>query len=226
MAFPTYVGSTFGQVQASSATWTLSWSNVLVAGDVVLLGAARDGSGDMTLSDAGFSSFVSQTNGSAMRGEVWYKISTGLETGVTVNVSGGERGSWHLRQYTLASSTPTASSTNGNSSTLDPPSHTAATAEDHTWIIFEMHDESTAEPTIPAGYGNVVANPMSTGSGAGIVSADQQISSSQTHDPGAFSLPTAEQWGTFTIALAAAGGAPPAAVVMVHPPVTMMGFGG
>lgn len=227
MGFATFIGSTSGDVRASSATWTLTWSNTMLAGDLILIGGARDGNANGTLADAAatYSSFASQTNGNQMRAEVWHKVSTGGETGATLTWASGERGSWQMRQYRGQSTTPTATSTNGNSSSFDPPSHSGASAIDHTWVIFAGWDVSTASVTMPSGYGNQIGNPMSTTSGAGCDSADKQVAATQTEDPPAILHATAQPWGAFTIAIPGTeeGGAP--AVGIVQPPFTMMGFG-
>ncbi len=195
----------------------------LTAGDLIVVDFATSG-GDAHNAPSGFSTlFSTHDSDSNVRSTVWYKISTGSESGITATTATSSK-SVHttLRVSGVDATTPlVASSVNGViSSSPNPTAVTATWGVDTNlylavgnWIGFGI---TVSSP--PTGYSIVRADHMEGGAGSDIDTAIYyKEATSSSDDPSAFSMSSSVEINVFTLAIqpASVGIAASKRVVMI-----------
>ncbi len=218
MAFPAIqtADNKSGSQTSNSSSWTITYPTNLVSGDLIMLFAGIDGTGNNP-SATGWTTWCQGTDSAASTGLVMYKVSDGTETGTfTLTVGASEQGSWFTRRITgwynggvpapnatdsdsLAVSTPiggSGSSANPNPLNCDPANWAT---EDTLWIACAMWDGTPTCSVFPLASNNAtLTSGGAGGAGIAICTMDDAVSSK---DPGTFTISASETWRVYTIAV-------------------------
>ena len=222
--------SSSGSAQVSSVTTTDSGAGfnsdnvnhtvslpTTSAGDLLLMFFSYDSNGDPTITDpdgtGGWTELIAQnsaTNG--VIGSVWAKVATGSD-GSSVNFVSSNAQSAAAQVYRIAANNwygdiqdgiAVASGTGGtNTTSRNPPSLTAPWGSaNNLWIAYLAGGTHTGVSSYPSGYSNGYHAYGNTGTNGASVATARLESSSETEDPGTFTVsPTNNQGIPFTIAV-------------------------
>jgi hypothetical protein len=179
------------------------------AGDLLIVLFTNDGISTVT-TPAGWSLLASERRGLAVRLSAYYKIAAGDEDGTTVNfvTSMSEEAAAQVYRITnWHGTTPPEISTaaTGINTAPDPDSLNPAgwDVEDTLWIAVAGQDQGDQSGTTdyPASYTDGVSTLSSDGSGSCRTLSARRVLAVASEDPGAFTIPVADEWVAFTIAV-------------------------
>lgn len=228
MAFPSYTGySATGDDTGDGDIAPMILPATVGAGDLFVLIAAVDSSAGITgASDNSATSGTWTTlglkNEANVSGGLFYKIANGDEDSTTVTVAHtGANESFALRLLHFAAadwhgtSAPESEAnpwTLGADTTTTPDAPASPTASwgasDNLVVTLLVCNDDPTTVTAPSGYGSVAQVSIGTTTGAHIVTAEKQITSS-SDDPGTWTITASHVKGTTLIvrgAAAASGG--------------------
>lgn len=218
MAFPT-VARIRGQSSNDTTSHDVTFSGLgtVSAGDGLLVVIGIDGDGPITW-PGGWTVLVNQASGAGggqCRLGAAYTTASGGETGITVTTD-PERAIWSVFKFATGTITPWASQpptatalAQPNTTTPDPPSHTASWgSDDNWWLAAHACDSNRSTTAFPANTTDQFGD-TTPSNGAGF--AERYDTALATWDPTAFSISTVDECAACTIAVrpAAAGGPTP-----------------
>jgi Divergent InlB B-repeat domain len=181
------------------------------AGDLLIALFTNDGSATVT-TPAGWTQLASTANGAAIRLSVYYKIAEGTEGGSTVNfvTSAAEQAAaqvyrianWHGTTPPEISTAATGVSTRPNPASLSPAGWGVA---DTLWLAVVGQDRGDQSGTTayPTYYANGISAQSSEPATTGVcrTHSARRVLAAASEDPGAFTIPVAEEWVAFNIAV-------------------------
>ena len=181
------------------------------AGDLLIALFTNDGSATVT-TPAGWTQLASTANGAAVRLSIYYKIAEGTEGGSTVNfvTSAAEQAAaqvyritnWHGTTPPEISTAATGVSTRPNPASLSPAGWGVA---DTLWLAVAGQDRGDQSGTTayPTYYTNGMSTQSSEPATTGVcrTHSARRVLAAASEDPGAFTIPVAEEWVAFTIAV-------------------------
>jgi preprotein translocase subunit YajC len=182
------------------------------AGDLlIVLFTNNDGSATVT-TPGGWNALASTANGSAVRLSIYYKIAAGTEGGTTVNfaTSANEQATaqvyritdWHGTTPPEISTAATNTNTRPDPASLDPAGWDVA---DTLWIAVAGQDRGDQSGTTayPSSYTDGISTQSSDPATTGVcrVHSARRVLAVASENPGAFTIPTSEEWVAFTIAV-------------------------
>ena len=224
-----------GVVTSNSTSWTLTYPTNIASGDLLLAFMAIDGSSTGAF-PAGWEEQSHFTQGAvSWIGAV--KSATGSETGTFSVTTSSEQGAWMILRITnwfggslwitQSPSANTGADTDSlsytilnasGSATLDPPSDNPANwdVEDTLWFAIASVDTSRTFSAYPTGYlpGSSIWDFVSGGAGGASLSVQYKRATAGSEDPGTFTISTADDNETVTLAVRPA--APAAALVLTQ----------
>lgn len=196
--FPYISERAFTRGTGDGTNHTINMPPSLVAGDLLLLICTSDEAPSHSVSgwtQVGATAFnalftISQS--------VWYKVAVGGDTATLIL---GSTNTIDAACFIIKEAgVPTATSSNGNSTNADPPSHSAPISTKHLWIVAGGWDWNTAiNITPPSGYGDYILVPGFNSTSPAMATCDKFLET-QTENPGAFTSGT-EQWVAWTISI-------------------------
>jgi hypothetical protein len=169
----------------------------------------NDGSATVT-TPGGWTQLASNASGAAVRLSVYYKIAAGTEGGTMVNfvTSAAEQAAaqvyrisdWHGTTPPEISTAATGTSTSPNPASLNPAGWDVA---DTLWLAVAGQDRGDQSGTTayPAHYTDGVSSLSSNNIGSCRIHSACRMLAAASEDPGAFTIPTSEEWVAFTIAV-------------------------
>jgi len=181
------------------------------AGDLLIVLFTNDGSTTVTTPN-GWNLLASNANGSAVRLSVYYRIAAGTEGGTTVNfvTSAAEQAAAQVYRITdwqgttppEISTAATGTNTAPNPTSLNPAGWDVA---DTLWLAVAGQDRGDQSGTTayPASYTDGISTQSSDPATIGVcrTHSARRVLAAASEDPGAFTIPVAEEWVTFTIAV-------------------------
>jgi hypothetical protein len=181
------------------------------AGDLLIVLFTNDGSATVT-TPSGWTQLASTANGSAVRLSAYYKIASGTEGGTRVNfaTSAIEQAAAQVYKITNWSGTTppeistaaTGTSTAPNPASLDPAGWDVA---DTLWLAVAGQDRGDQSGTTayPASYTDGISTQSSDPATIGVcrIHSARRVLAAASENPGAFTIPVAEEWVAFTIAV-------------------------
>jgi len=179
------------------------------AGDLLIVLFTNDGNAAVT-TPAGWNLLASDANGNSVRASVYYKIAAGTEGGTSVNfiTSRGEQAAaqvyritdWHGTTPPEISTATTDSDEAPDPASLNPVGWDVANT---LWLAVAGQDrgDQGAPTAYPASYTDGVSTVSSNGNKSCRVHSARRVLASASEDPGAFTIPVAQNWVAFTIAV-------------------------
>jgi len=181
------------------------------AGDLLIVLFINDGSATVTTPD-GWTQLASIANGAAVRLSVYYKIAAGTEGGTVVNfvTSAAEQAAaqvyritdWHGATPPEISTAATGTSTRPNPASLNPVGWDVA---DTLWLAVAGQDrgDQSGSTAYPVHYTNGMSTQSSNPATTGVcrTHSARRVLAADSEDPGAFTIPVAEEWIALTIAV-------------------------
>jgi hypothetical protein len=181
------------------------------AGDLLIVLFTNDGSAIVTTPD-GWTQLASNANGAAVRLSVYYRIAAGTEDGTVVNfvTSAAEQAAaqvcritdWHGTTAPEISTAATGISTRPNPASLNPVGWDVA---DTLWLAVAGQDrgDQSGSTAYPVHYTNGMSIQSSNPATTGVcrIHSARRVFAAALEDPGAFTIPVAEEWVAFTIAV-------------------------
>jgi len=179
------------------------------AGDLLIVFFTNDGGAGVT-TPSGWTQLASAAQGWVVRLSVYYKIATGTEGGTTVNfrTSTNEQAAaqvyritnWHGTTPPEISIAVTGTDTTPDPASLDPAGWDVA---DTLWIAVAGQDQGDQSGTTdyPASYTDGISTLSPSGRGSCRTLSARRVLAAASEDPGAFTIPVAEEWVAFTIAV-------------------------
>ena len=181
------------------------------AGDLLIVLFTNDGSNTVT-TPGGWTRLASNANGLVVRLSVYYRIAAGTEGSTTVNfvTSAPQQAaaqvygidSWHGTTPPEISTAATGVSTRPNPASLNPAGWDVANT---LWLAVAGQDRGDQSGTTayPALYTDGVSTQSSDPAMTGVcrTHSARRALAAASEDPGAFTIPVAEEWVAFTIAV-------------------------
>jgi len=181
------------------------------AGDLLIALFTNDGSSTVT-TPAGWTALASNNRGIAVRLSAYYKIAVGDEDSTTVNfvTSASQEAAaqvyritnWHGTTPPEISTAATGISTAPDPASLNPAGWDVA---DTLWIAAAGQDRGDQEGTTayPASYTDGISTQSSDPAKIGVCRtlSARRVLAAASEDPGPFTIPVAEEWVAFTIAV-------------------------
>ena len=187
----------------------VSMPSIVNTGDLLVVVFANDRDESVT-TPGGWTELASDTNGPHIRVSVYHKIAAGTEGGTAVNfiTSAAEEAAaqvyritnWHGTTPPEISVAATGSDASPDPSSLNPANWDVA---DTLWIAVAGQDRGDQTGTIayPTGYTGGTSTLSSSGTGSCRIHSARRVLAIALEDPGAFTIPSSEQWVSFTIAV-------------------------
>ncbi len=214
MAFAQVATTNFSGESANTTTHDVLTPSGNVSGDLLICILGLDSVEPVLSMPAGWVKLFEETGSGGSTLSFWYKILTSTESDFTYTTAGAETTAnaclritgWH------GTTVPEGSSTSGNSTNANPPSHTVSgwtgSAEDTLWLACYAIDGNNQATGYPTSFtGDNFTDYSGHAAGPAIAYCTREISA-DTQDPGTFTN-AAEQWAAGTIAIrpaAAVGG--------------------
>jgi preprotein translocase subunit YajC len=180
------------------------------AGDLLIVLFTNDGNATVT-TPGGWTQLASTANGSAVRLSAYYKIASGTEGGTMVNfaTSAVEQAAaqvyritnWNGTTPPEISTAATGTSTAPNPASLNPAGWDVA---DTLWIAVAGQDRGDQSGTTayPAYYTDGISTLSNiSGTSQCRTHSARRVLAAASENPGAFTIPVAEEWVAFTIAV-------------------------
>ncbi|HEU4543052.1 MAG TPA: hypothetical protein VFR23_18115 [Jiangellaceae bacterium] len=214
-SFPTASGAVTSNSAGNTTTYNAPIPDSLAAGDRVVIGVVKDGTG--TLTWPGSPAWSTLTNGAQTSDshhmEIRYRDIDGTEgwsgTGNTIAVTGASEGyasyAVKVAAGTFDAATAPASDgafTSANSAAPNPPSVNPSWGSANTlWIVLYGWDGNVAHSAYPANYtSNQATDRWANTGGSGIAGATREATA-VPEDPGTATLGTADEWAAFTVGI-------------------------
>jgi len=210
-AAPTVAATNSGNNNTAGTSHTCNLPASISAGDLLILSVSADNTTISTPS--GWTQLCTDINGTGARLSVFYKVAGGSEGGtVSVSTGASTRSSHASYRITGYSGTPEAQTTNGSSTTPDPPSLTPSwgtfktlwivALASKTAIVFTSHTVSA----YPTGYSNnqisALANwTVSTTTHNLRNTIANRVKAVSADNPSTFTISQSGTWSVATIAV-------------------------
>lgn len=209
MSFPQVAATNTSAETNNVTTHTVNLPSGIVAGDLLILLIAADGSETLTL-PSGFN-LLALTAWGGLTARLGYKIADGTEGSTTTfSTSAGERSahqSYRINGW-RADTPPEVSANAGTSASatftaLDPVNWDV---EDTLWLAFAVSDADTTFSVDPTGYTNAIENDSGSGSTGVKVRSLRLELRAASETPSAMTN-TSNPWETATVAVRPAAAA-------------------
>jgi hypothetical protein len=192
------------QSGTGSTSQIVSLPTGIVAGELLLVVIGAEGDRSYTW-PAGWTELADSLNGTISSATIGYRTATGSEGSTMTVTSSSGTGSAHVAMRISGSwATPTISTlATGSNTTPDPNSVTSAVSREKLWLPVAAGrlNNSLAGVSPPSGYTTVASSSYVSGGVGSFATVASLISSSNTLNPGIFSLSTGSNadWLAWTI---------------------------
>lgn len=200
LGFPYVTGRSFGRSAAAATSHTINMPSGIVAGDLLLILFAVDGSPTCSISSGGWTKLGQASNSTIVTQAIFYKVAAGSDT-ATVDTDASEENSHCVLLIKNASGLVSGTSTTGTSTNANPPSHTPTASRKFLWIATAAIDNNSSMniSAAPSSYSDHITTPGRVTTGANLVSADRFLEAS-SENPGAFTS-SSEEWVAWTLSV-------------------------
>ena len=227
MAYPTVNDWTSSFEGGNTQSHTVDLPTIVNTGEVIVIFFATDGDNTVTFPNEGVDWFqifeVSDTRD--IHVSIAWRIAGSGEGGTTITVTTAQNEtSAHLAYaitgHNASTNAPEASSGNTGANANPNPDSLTATwgADDNTWFAFEGNDDDDSITGWPTNYGDNQHQIEAGGGGPTLGACSYEYNSTDTQDPGTFTIQNSEQWVAGTVVVQ--GGPEPAPVLFIQKVMT------
>lgn len=204
MAFPVIAETKTSVNNSNVQNHVVDMPTTVDAGDLLLTFLVIDSGFRSTTFPEGWTE-IADSN-STQQVSIGYRVADGTEgeTSITVTTSNFERSAhvvYRITGHDSSSNPPEVSAfANGTSTAPDSASLTAGGgSKEYLWISVEGNDAGETVSVYPTNYALSQVNVASTGAGNCAIGVAGRNLNTDAEDPGAFTISSSEEWGTYTV---------------------------
>lgn len=212
LAAPSWAASpVVAATNTSTSTGTTHTANLpsgIVSGNLLIVKIGCDGDPAITWTSTGFTEFFEKafTGGAVIMALAYRQADGGEGSTIDITTDVAEKCA-HLSYRITGAEDPAtqvpevSTGATGTSTTPDPDSLTpTGGSADFLWLAMHVHEGDATTDAFPASYSNGISIEEGSAGGAGLGSAERQLTAS-SEDPATFTISGSEKWVAPTVAI-------------------------